>query len=50
MASGTWNTGFWSQNQWGDNANPTVQVTGIALTNSLGDSNGVFRLGVSKVH
>ena len=37
MASGTWNTGFWSQNQWGDNANPTVQVTGIALTNSLGD-------------
>ena len=37
MASGTWNTGFWSQNQWGDNANPTIQVTGIALTNSLGD-------------
>ena len=37
MPSGTWNTGFWSQNQWGDNANPTIQVTGIALTNSLGD-------------
>ena len=37
MASGTCGTGPWSNNQWGDNANPTIQVTGIALTNSLGD-------------
>ncbi len=36
MASGTWNTGSWSQNQWGDNANPTITVTGFALTNNLG--------------
>ena len=37
MASGTFGTGPWNVNQWGDNANPTIQVTGIALTNSLGD-------------
>mgnify|MGYP003647154714 FL=1 len=37
MASGTFGTGPWSENQWGDNANPTVQVTGLGLTNSLGD-------------
>ena len=37
MASGTFGTGSWSENQWGDNANPTLQLTGIALTNSLGD-------------
>ena len=37
MASGTFGTGPWNVNQWGDNANPTIQLTGIALTNSLGD-------------
>ncbi len=33
MASGTFGTDPWNVNQWGDNANPTIQVTGIALTN-----------------
>ena len=37
MASGTWNTGFWGQNQWNDSANPTIIPTGIALTATLGD-------------
>jgi len=37
MASGTWNTGFWGQNQWGDNANPTVIPTGFALTATQGE-------------
>ena len=37
MASGTWNTGFWGQNQWNDNANPTVIPTGFALTATQGD-------------
>ena len=37
MASGTWNTGFWSQNQWGDNANPTVIPTGFGMSAALGD-------------
>ena len=41
MASGTWNTGFWGQNQWNDSANPSPQVTGIALTASLGDESTV---------
>jgi len=37
MASGTWGTGFWGQNQWNDSANPTFTLTGIALSASLGD-------------
>ena len=41
MASGTWNTGFWGQNQWNDLADPTFTVTGIALTASLGDETTV---------
>jgi len=41
MASGTWNTGFWGQNQWNDSADPTFTVTGIALTASLGDETTV---------
>ena len=41
MASGTWNTGFWGQNQWNDSANPTVIPTGIALTATLGDETTV---------
>jgi len=52
MASGTWGTGFWGQNQWNDTADPTFSVTGIALTASLGDettvgeiNNGWGRLG-----
>jgi hypothetical protein len=41
MASGTWSTGFWGQNQWNDSADPTITVTGIALTASLGDETTV---------
>ena len=41
MASGTWGTGFWGQNQWNDTANPTFTVTGIALSASLGDETTV---------
>ena len=37
MPSGTWNTGSWSQNQWGDNANPTVIPTGFGMSATLGD-------------
>ena len=36
MASGTWNTGYWGQNQWNDSANPTFTLTGITLTGALG--------------
>jgi len=46
MASGTWNTGFWGQNQWNDSANPTITVTGIALTASLGDETTVGEINV----
>ena len=52
MASGTWGTGFWGQNQWNDSADPTFTVTGIAFSASLGDettvgeiNNGWGRLG-----
>ena len=40
MAINTWNqTGTtWGQNQWGQNATPTFEVTGIALTASVGDT------------
>ena len=41
MASGTWNTGFWGQNQWNDSADSTFTVTGIALSASLGDETTV---------
>ena len=41
MASGTWNTGFWGQNQWNDSANQTIIPTGIALTATLGDETTV---------
>jgi hypothetical protein len=37
MASGTWNTGSWGQNQWNDNANPTPIVTGFGMSAALGD-------------
>ena len=36
MASGTWNTGFWGQNQWNDLANPTFTLTGVSLSGVLG--------------
>ena len=41
MASGTWGTGFWGQNQWNDSADPTFIVTGIALSASFGDETTV---------
>jgi hypothetical protein len=41
MASGTWGTGFWGQNQWNDSADSTFTVTGIALSASLGDETTV---------
>ena len=37
MASGTWNTGSWGQNQWNDNANPTPIITGFGMSAALGD-------------
>ena len=37
MASGTWNTGSWGQNQWNDNANPSPIVTGLGMSAALGD-------------
>jgi hypothetical protein len=37
MASGTWNTGSWGQNQWNDNANPTLIPTGFGISAALGD-------------
>ena len=46
MASGTWNTGFWGQNQWNDSADPTFTVTGIALTASLGDETTVGEINL----
>jgi hypothetical protein len=44
--SGTWNTGFWGQNQWNDLADPTFTVTGIALTASLGDETTVGEINL----
>ena len=35
MAS-TWNTGFWGQNNWGDQSNITEQPTGFSLSSTLG--------------
>ena len=46
MASGTWGTGFWGQNQWNDSADPTFTVTGIALTASLGDETTVGEINL----
>ena len=46
MASGTWNTGSWGQNQWNDLADPTFTVTGIALTASLGDETTVGEINL----
>lgn len=37
MASGTWNTGSWGQNQWNDNANPSPTITGFGMSAALGD-------------
>jgi hypothetical protein len=36
MASGTWNTGFWGQNQWNDLADPTFTLTGVSLSGVIG--------------
>lgn len=36
MASGTWNTGYWGQNQWNDTADPTFTLTGVSLSGVLG--------------
>ena len=36
MASGTWSSGFWGQNQWNDLANPTFTLTGVSLSGVLG--------------
>jgi len=41
MASGTWNTGFWCQNQWNDSANPTFTLTGVSLSGVLGTTTEV---------
>ena len=41
MASGTWNTGFWGQNQWNDLANPTFTLTGVSLSGVLGTTTEV---------
>jgi hypothetical protein len=34
----TWSTGYWGQNNWGDQADVDVVVTGSPLTSSIGDS------------
>ena len=36
MASGTWSSGFWGQNQWNDLADPTFTLTGVSLSGVLG--------------
>ena len=46
MASGTWNTGFWGQNQWGDNANPTVILTGFGMSATLGNESSSTEINV----
>jgi hypothetical protein len=35
MAS-TWNTGFWGQNNYGDQSNVTIEQTGFSLSSTLG--------------
>ena len=46
MASGTWNTGSWGQNQWNDNANPTLIVTGFGMSAALGDESSSTEVNV----
>ena len=46
MASGTWNTGSWGQNQWNDLADPTFTVTSQALTASLGNESSSTEVNV----
>ena len=46
MASGSWGTVSWGQNQWNDTSDPTFTVTGIALTASLGDETTVGEINV----
>jgi len=46
MASGTWNTGSWGQNQWSDNANPTVIPTGFGMSAALGDESSTTEINV----
>jgi len=46
MASGTWNTGSWGQNQWNDNANPTPTVTGFGMSAALGDESSSTEINV----
>jgi hypothetical protein len=41
MASGTWNAGFWGQNQWNDLANPTFTLTGVSLSGVIGTTTEV---------
>ena len=46
MASGTWNTGSWGQNQWSDNANSTVIPTGFGMSAALGDESSSTEINV----
>ena len=46
MASGTWNTGSWGQNQWNDNANPTLIPTGFGMSAALGDESSSTEINV----
>ena len=46
MASGTWNTGSWGQNQWNDNANPTPIPTGFGMSAALGDESSSTEVNV----
>ena len=46
MASGTWNTGSWGQNQWNDNANPTPTATGFGMSAALGDESSSTEVNV----
>ena len=41
MASGTWSSGFWGQNQWNDLANPTFTLTGVSLSGVIGTTTEV---------
>tara|TARA_B100001248_G_scaffold109014_2_gene81323 strand:- start:35943 stop:37292 length:1350 start_codon:yes stop_codon:yes gene_type:complete len=34
----TWNVGTWSINQWGDQTDPTIQITGQALSANVGSA------------
>ena len=43
----TWNVGVWGINQWGDQTDPTLQVTGNSLSGNLGSTtvNSEINLG-----